>query len=72
MMEKLDNEKKEIMLDFDLIQKYEDLSLYDNAYKNCRELKWKIEDAQATAKVVKRRQLIFKQKPEDYTAVDKI
>ena len=71
-MGELETEKLEILKDFDLVQRYEDLSKYEDACKQSEALQYKIEDALEKADVVKRRQVIFKQKPVDYSSLDKL
>ena len=72
MNEKLLKDFDEIKIEFDILQRAEELSDYDDASIKCDLLMEKVERATGMAEVANRREALFKLKKTDFTDIDKL
>ena len=70
MNEKLLKDFDEIKIDFDILQRSEDLNEYEDSVAKCDILLDKVERAIAIAEVANRREGLFKLKKTDFTEIE--
>jgi hypothetical protein len=72
MNERLVKDFDEIKIDFDILQRSEDLNDYEDAVVKCDALLEKVERAIAEAEISNRREGLFKLKKTDWIEIDKL
>lgn len=70
MNEKLLKDFEEIKIEFDILQRSEELNEYEDAAVKCDTLYEKIENAIAIAEIANRREGLFKLKKTDFAEID--
>ena len=69
MNEQLLKDFDEIKIDFDILQRSEELNEYEDSAMKCDQLYEKLENALHTAEIVNRREGLFKLKLSDFSEI---